>query len=244
MLEWVLVAGAASGIGRQTALDLSGAGYGLLMVDINQAGLDVLHSQLPDALIIQADMKLEAEAVRIAEFVRLKGMKLQGVVDTVGKAVTMPFRTTNPALYDDIFATNVYSFQLLVSELLKAEVLSVKGASIVVVSSITGENGAKGKTAYGASKGALNALVRSMAVELAPQKIRVNAVSPGTIQSEMLDRLESNIGSDNLALLKQSFPLGIGLPEDVSGSILFLLSHFSGWMTGSVLTVDGGYSAK
>jgi NAD(P)-dependent dehydrogenase (short-subunit alcohol dehydrogenase family) len=244
MQEWILVAGAASGIGRQTALDLYGAGYDLLLVDMNQAGLDVLHSRLPGAHIMLADLTLEAEAARIAEFIRQKGLTLCGVVDTVGKAVTMPFRTMNAAFYEDILATNVYSFQILVSELLKADVFSTKSASVVVVSSITGETGAKGKAAYGASKGALNALVRAMAVELAPQNIRVNAVSPGTIQSEMLDRLASNIGSDNLALLKQSFPLGIGLPEDVSGSIVFLLSHFSGWMTGSVLMVDGGYSAK
>jgi NAD(P)-dependent dehydrogenase (short-subunit alcohol dehydrogenase family) len=142
-----------------------------------------------------------------------------------------------------LFDINSISFGLLVSELLKAELFNIDGASVVVISSITGEAGAMGKIAYGATKGAINSLMKSMAVELAEKHIRVNAICPGTIQSEMLERLEQRIGKDNVQILESSYPLRLGYPQDVAAFAVFLVSELSKWMTGSVIILDGGYNA-
>jgi NAD(P)-dependent dehydrogenase (short-subunit alcohol dehydrogenase family) len=242
MPEWVLVAGAASGIGKATAIELCEAGYNLVLVDINKAGLEKLQSLIPDSMIFEADLSDEKVVLGLSEFLSEQKILLSGVICTIGKAITMPVKSLHVRMYEDLFSLNVFSFHLLVRDLVKAEIFNPDGASVVTISSITADVGAKGKTAYGASKGSLNNLVRSMSLELSNKNIRINAISPGTILSEMLERLENNIGKENVEILKNSYPLGFGYPEDVASIAVYLISRTSKWMTGTVLTVDGGYS--
>jgi NAD(P)-dependent dehydrogenase (short-subunit alcohol dehydrogenase family) len=244
MKQWVLVAGAASGIGKAAAIELYGEGYQLVLTDIDLIGLEKLKSELPGTLIIKTDLADELSVNRLTEHLRDNQVTLTALVDTVGKSLTMPLKSMYATQYVDMLGTNTASFGLLITKLLKAELFNADGSSVVVISSVAGETGARGKIAYGATKGAINSLIKSMAVELAEKHIRVNAICPGTIESEMLERLEQRIGRDNVQNLERSYPLGLGYPQDVTSFVVFLVSELSKWMTGSVITLDGGYIAQ
>jgi NAD(P)-dependent dehydrogenase (short-subunit alcohol dehydrogenase family) len=193
MKDRVLVAGAASGIGKAASIELFKEGYQLVLTDINLQGLQTLKGELPGTIIIETDLANEQSISKLINYLHDNQTILTALVDTVGVSLTMPLKSMHAKQYKDLFDINSISFGLLVSELLKAELFNIDGASVLVISSITGEAGARGKIAYGATKGAINSLMKSMAVELAEKHIRVNAICPGTIQSEMLERLEQRM---------------------------------------------------
>ena len=103
--------------------------------------------------------------------------------------------------------------------------------------------GQAGVSAYSASKGALISLTKSLALELAGENIRVNCVAPGVVNTEMSDKLFSFMTEQQIEGIKKMHPLGFGTPRDVANAISFLLADTSRWITGSVLVVDGGYTA-
>jgi NAD(P)-dependent dehydrogenase (short-subunit alcohol dehydrogenase family) len=116
-------------------------------------------------------------------------------------------------------------------------------AGIVFVSSVMGSVGAPGRSAYCASKGALQSLTRSLALELVRDGIRVNCIAPAFVRSDMLQNAESMLSTEELEWIEGQHPLGFGHPRDVSYSIAFLLGETGRWITGSILIVDGGYTA-
>ena len=138
---------------------------------------------------------------------------------------------------------NVIAGIELARTIIKKKYISSVGASLVYIASVMGINGQPGKTAYSASKGALIAAVRSMALELAPNNIRVNAVSPGVVDTPMSQKLFSEIPQAAQQAVISMHPLGIGRPDDIAQACLFLLSDASRWITGTNLIIDGGYSA-
>jgi NAD(P)-dependent dehydrogenase (short-subunit alcohol dehydrogenase family) len=129
-----------------------------------------------------------------------------------------------------------------------AKILSLKKyksevASFVFISSVAGMVGEIGKSAYSASKGAVIAGARSMAMELSRSGIRVNSISPAMVNTPILEKMFENVGEEAAEEILKKHPLGIGQPEDVANACIFLLSNASKWITGSNLVVDGGYSA-
>jgi len=113
--------------------------------------------------------------------------------------------------------------------------------SIIFISTIAAQFGAKGLSAYSASKAALDALMKSLAVELAPD-VRANSVLPGAVRTPMTEPLFND--PDTAARLLRDYPLGIGLPSDVVNVVEFLLSDKAGWITGQQIVVDGGRTAN
>lgn len=118
------------------------------------------------------------------------------------------------------------------------------GGAVVSIASVTGQVGVAGMSVYGAAKAAIVGWTRCLAVEWAGAGIRVNALAPGLVETPMFSRITGRLTTSQLAQVKSSYPLGFGRPEDVAAAAAFLVSGDARWITGTVLTVDGGYSAQ
>ena len=243
----IIITGASSGIGRQTAISCSAMGANVLLFGRNQGRLeDTLRSignsknHLKFAIDLTDVGKVTTTILELKDRVG----QVHGVVNAAGISTTLPFKLNSVSKFETLYQTNVIAGFNLVRELLKHRLLSKDGASIVFISSVMGMVGEKGKTLYGMTKGAVIAGVRSLAIELADKKIRLNSVSPGVVKSPMSD--EAVYSQDEVALKKiiSNHPLGLGDPEDVAQACIYLLSEASGWVTGSNLVVDGGYTAR
>jgi NAD(P)-dependent dehydrogenase (short-subunit alcohol dehydrogenase family) len=157
--------------------------------------------------------------------------------------MTMPLSAHKASQFDSFTTTNVTAAFLLVSAATRRGRFNPAGGSVVLVSSVMGVVGEKGKVLYSATKGALIAGARSLALELAGRRIRVNTVSPGVVRTPLWDRSVSRQSEEQRARIEGLHPLGLGEPEDVANACIFLLSDGARWITGSNLVVDGGYTA-
>jgi NAD(P)-dependent dehydrogenase (short-subunit alcohol dehydrogenase family) len=137
-----------------------------------------------------------------------------------------------------VIQINLIAPALLIRHLLRAAKIK-DGASLVLISSIA-SHGSPGNAAYGASKSGLNGLMRTLALELAPRRIRVNSVSPGLVAAGMYEEVKKTMTPSELAAYEKTYPIGIGQPSDIAGPVAFLLSSGSNWITGHDLVADGG----
>lgn len=241
----ILITGASSGIGRSCSVECSKSGADLILIARNEEELQKTVSLLaPDskAETIIADItRAENLEELIAEKVSVLG-KISGFIHCAGIEKTLPLKKHTPQLYADIFAVNAISgFEIAKNLSLKKYKSEV--ASFVFISSVAGMVGEIGKSAYSASKGAVIAGARSMAMELSRSGIRVNSISPAMVNTPLLEKMFENVGEAAAEEIIKKHPLGIGQPEDVANACIFLLSDASKWITGSNLVVDGGYSA-
>jgi NAD(P)-dependent dehydrogenase (short-subunit alcohol dehydrogenase family) len=243
-----LVTGASRGIGRATALALTQAGarvlvhYGRSAQDAESVVATIL-SQGGRADAIRADLGTAEGAALLAKEVRsIVGERLDVLVSNAGisKAATIKNHTVED--FDNLFATNVRSPFFLVQQLLP--VLG-EGSNIIVISSI-GAHAVVGKPgldnpsilAYASTKGALETLVKNWAAILGPKGIRVNAVAPGVIDTDMSNFAKTEAGRE-ITLGMQALKR-IGKPEDVADVVAFLASDAARWITGASIPVDGG----
>ncbi|MBV8135452.1 MAG: SDR family oxidoreductase, partial [Deltaproteobacteria bacterium] len=118
------------------------------------------------------------------------------------------------------------------------------GGSIVFLSSVIAFSGKPAVSVYGATKAALMGLTKSLAVELAPDRVRVNSIAPGFVETEMFEEARAVMTDEQVEALRQAHPLGFGSARDVAHAVAFLLADTGRWITGSTLIVDGGYSAQ
>ncbi len=240
--EVILIVGAGSGIGKSIAEQLIALKEDIVIADINLNKWD--SSSINNVLFYQLDVTDEESINFMIENFRTEEIYLKGLVYTVGKAITLPLKSIKIETYQELIEINTISFFNLIETLATKQLISEQGASIVVISSVVGQYGARGKIAYGLTKGAINSGIKSLALEMASSKIRINAIAPGTVQTEMLDKLISSIGEEEVNKMLLDYPLGLGYPQDISDLTVFLLSNQSKWITGSVITIDGGYSAR
>ncbi|MCQ2294036.1 MAG: SDR family oxidoreductase [Bacteroidales bacterium] len=244
----IIVTGASSGIGAQCAIDCSKMGAKIVLVGRNQERLNGTlslcedsskHTVLPLDLTNGAALKDSIKSV-----VETMG-RISGVLNCAGMSSVTPLKLVNDELMDNFFSTNVYSAINLTKEVSRVGIFDKeKGCSVVFFSSIMGLCGEKGKTLYSATKGALIAAARSMACELAKNRIRVNVVSPGAIETPINANQPYMNDPDLRKHLEDKHLLGIGTCADISNACIYLLSDASKWVTGQNLIVDGGYTAK
>ncbi len=244
-----LITGASRGIGRATALALANAGARVIVhYGRSAAEADALVSEIraagghADAL--QADLSSPDGAAVLAKQVRaIVGDHLDIFISNAGisKAAAIEDHTIED--FDNLFATNVRSPFFLVKELLP---LLKEGSNIILVSSLAshavpgnpGQPGAPSIPAYAATKGALDTLVKHWAATLGPRGIRVNAVAPGVIETDMSNFTKTE-GGRGLTLSMQALKR-IGQPSDVADVIAFVASDGARWITGASIPVDGG----
>jgi NAD(P)-dependent dehydrogenase (short-subunit alcohol dehydrogenase family) len=243
----IVITGASSGIGRSASLECAKAGANLFLIARNQERLEETFRNLPtlNHQYLSLDLLNYGQyEIAVSDFVSRNG-KIDGFIHAAGVLTTLPLSLIKPEHFEQVFAINVTAGFELAKVIAKKKFIDPeKGASFVFLSSIRALHGLEGSVIYSASKGAVSAAVRSMALELAPRKIRVNAVLPSIVRTEMIDSFFSTIPEESVQKMAEAHPLGFGMPEDVANACIYLLTDASRWMTGTNLVLDGGYSAK
>jgi NAD(P)-dependent dehydrogenase (short-subunit alcohol dehydrogenase family) len=240
-----LVTGATSGIGRATALLFAEAGATLAVVGRNERGLEELREEIAERggeiLLIRADVTEEEDARRAvaASVERFAGLDI--LVNAAGHIANGTIETTTLAAWDAMLNVNLRAVFNLMQQAVPH--LSERRGNIINVSSVTGLRAFPGVLAYCVSKAGLDQLTRCAALELASQGVRVNAVNPGVVVTEIHKRGGMS-EADYAAFLersKQTHPLGrVGQAREVAELILFLASERAAWITGATYSIDGG----
>ena len=235
----ILITGASSGIGKAVAQECAAAGATCIITARNEERLSVTLSCLEGEG--HQTMLADLSNIESIETIVEQLPKLDGVVSCAGIVETKMLKFTEDEDLLHLFNTNAFSSIRLIRTLVQQKKLK-KEASIVIISSISGVKcGYIGGSLYGASKGALEGFTKATALELAPQKIRINTITPGMVETSLLK--DSAIDSELLEADKQKYPLKrYGNPEEVGYSTVFLLSDATKWMTGTSLLIDGGYT--
>ncbi|HEY3253521.1 MAG TPA: glucose 1-dehydrogenase [Polyangiaceae bacterium] len=238
-----LVTGGTTGIGRATAELLHHKGARVIITGQNPDTLQSARRELPaEIAVLQADARSLADAERLAAEVEQRFGKLDILFLNAGIAQLAPFAAVSEAFYDEHMNVNVKGVVFTLQKLLP---LLGSGASVIVNTSVADQRGAPLMSIYSASKGAVAALVRCLAVELAPRGIRVNSVCPATIITPIQAKfgLPPEVAAASAKHYSARIPQGrFGNPEEVAHAVLFLASPAASYITGVELPVDGGLS--
>lgn len=235
----ILVTGASSGIGRGICIDSAKMGAKVHLMARNEERLKETLSQ----------MEGEGHGIHIADLCSTDDINAlvdslpmtDGVVLCAGIIKTMPVKNINEDAMTEIFNANIMGDIKLCSRLLKKKKLN-HGGSIVFISSVSTFNVKIGNSLYSATKGAINSFAKAMALEVSKQNIRVNCIQPGFIPSSILEK--HGLAEDAIQWYKDRHPLGLGMPSDIANGCIYLLSDASRWVTGSIFTIDGGYTLQ
>lgn len=240
-----LVTGAASGMGRAVCELISASGGKVMLIDINSTGMQETQRMCQsDTYALQLDLsKPETFSDAVTKAVSEFG-KLNGLVHCAGIPYLSPLKTVSSAQCDKVYRVNTYAAVELAKIFTNRKIYAGEAGSIVFLSSVYGLVGSAANVGYALSKGGVQAVTKALAVELAPRKIRVNCIAPGFVKSPMMDNVSSSFSGEYISKLEGLHPLGLGEPEDIARAVLFLLSDMARWMTGTIMSVDGGFTAQ
>ena len=243
--KWVLVTGASSGIGRAIAIELSRHGARVILSGRDEGRLAETSRQLTadGHQVLPLDLIDQSRIVPAILKLRERTGRIYGLCHSAGVVETRPLSSNSVEVVQSMLAIHVLAGLELARAICRRDVIEEEGGSVLFISSVYGRVGMPGQTGYCASKGAISAAVRALAVELARRKIRVNSISPGLVKTDMTRKALGLLSKEQVENLEQNHPLGVGAPEDVAKAAVFLLAPDNPWITGADLTVDGGFSA-
>ncbi|MCK6648935.1 MAG: SDR family oxidoreductase [Bacteroidia bacterium] len=234
----ILITGASSGIGAQTALSVAAMGATVIITGRNKANLNSTFTKLigVDHLQIVADLCTESELI-----INSCG-QLDGIVNCAGITKHVPIKFLDQKNFDQVFNINYTAPVYLINRLFKEKKIN-QGASIVFISSLASKFPFKGGSYYSGAKAAIDTFCKTIAIEFAPQKIRANTINPGMVKTPLLDGAEETISKEAMEAHEKAYPLGFGETIDIANTCIFLLSDASKWITGTNIIMDGGLTA-
>ena len=245
MTRVAIVTGASSGIGRATSLRLAADGMAILAVGRDEAALQKVCAEVTaaggQADFLAADVTTADAPRRIVEAALARWGGVDGLVNAAGVIASASVTDTTDAAFDAMMDLNLRASFRLIREAVPA--LVARQGAVVNLSSVAGTRAFPGLLAYCVSKAAVDQLTRCAALDLAPQKVRVNAVNPGVVVTNLHRRggMDAVRYAAFLEHSKATHPLGRpGTPEEIAELIAFLISPRSGWITGESIAIDGG----
>lgn len=233
----ILITGASSGIGKATALLCAEMGARLIICGRDKERLEAVLASLRGNghQLFLGDLTCN----EIVERLMAEMPSVDGVVMSAGRGTTVPLQFASREKLDDVFNTNFFASVELLRYLIRKKKLN-NGASVVVILSIGGTRRfLAGNAVYGASKAALESIVRYAAIELASKQIRVNGICPGMVRTPFIGK--GALTEEQYQKDMQTYPLKrYGEPEDIANGAVYLLSDAASWVTGHSLVIDGG----
>lgn len=241
-MKTVLITGASRGIGRATAIEFAKTGYkvGFTYSKSHEAAKELIKTFLDMGVMAHAACSdaadIDSTKKAVEEIERILG-PIDVLVNNAGISMDALFTQTTKTMWDKVINTNIGSVYNTCQAVLPGMIN--RGSGVVInVSSVWGTYGASYEVAYSASKGAVATLTKALAKELGPSGIRVNAVAPGVIDTDMI----SNLSDEDRAALAYNTPLmRLGTPEEVASVIAFLASSGASFITGQIIGIDGGF---
>lgn len=243
----ILITGASSGIGRACAINCNAEGANVHLLGRHIDRLEAVSQLLTtkkfslNELDVTESEKIEPVIKRIVE----QYGKFDGFIHSAGVQHMLPFRSQSNDHFKDVFSINTISAFDISRILVKKSYANREGMSLVFISSVMSVVAEPGLTSYCASKAALVGGAKAMAMELAAYKIRVNCVSPGTIEdTEMTNKVRENLDENDFQFIVDKHPLGLGSSQGIATLCAYLLSDSASWITGQNIVIDGGYSIQ
>lgn len=241
-----IVTGAGSGIGRACAIALAREGARVALVGRRQERVEEVAHEIGDhALAISADVSLQMDIDRVVDQTVAKFGAIHVVINNAGVLHIGNAEQITEDQWDHTFNVNVRAVWLM-SRAVLPHMRNARGGSIVNMASTLGVVGARNRAAYAPSKGAVVLLTKSMAIDYGHENIRVNAICPSFVETDLTSAVISQ-AADPAAIRRErttAHPIGrLGRPEDIAGMAVYLASDESSWVTGAILPVDGGYLA-
>jgi NAD(P)-dependent dehydrogenase (short-subunit alcohol dehydrogenase family) len=239
----IVITGASSGIGRQTAILCSALNAAIVVIGRNLSGLEETkkHCRHPEKVkIVQLDLSHYSQ-VDDEIIMKLNYEEVNGFVHCAGLSSTLPLKLHHSNIFEDTFSVNLIGGIKLIIDLGS---YLIPNSSVVFMSSVMSASGQKAKHSYCASKGAVDAAMRCLALDMASRSIRVNAVLPSVIETPLANTLFMKMAQESIYEILEKHPLGLGKLSDVAHMVAFLLSDFSSNISGQSILVDGGYLAQ
>lgn len=238
--KYILITGASSGIGKSIAIECSKLGAKLIILGRNEERLAETFSMLAGSghIAICVDLNDYKSVINRLSEIPL----LNGVVYCAGIQKSSPVKNINNLEFLEVIQTNLFSTSFLNTKLLQEKKIAPKASIVFISSTASGIIAEVGNAMYSASKGAISAYSKVVALELSKRKIRANCITPAMVKTELLNNI--SVDKEQFELDEQRYPFGYGLPDDVAYAAIYLLSDASKWVTGTNLLLDGGLTLK
>lgn len=238
-----IVTGASSGIGLAIAEKFLSEGAKVVLSDVNEAGQEVANKYGEQAMFIKCDVSKSAEVDALVEQTIKKFGRLDIMVNNAGIATSGTPSDTTDDVWHKTIEVNLSGVFYGLRAAAKVMLVQKSPGVIINMASIAGMVGFHGSLAYCASKGGIIQLTRAAAIDLAKDKIRVNAIAPGVIETNMTKAYLADAAFENL--VENMTPQGhVGEPIDIAEAVLYLASDVAKYVTGQILPVDGGWTAQ